>query len=162
MDMPWDDDDAVEEFTAALAKVRSRRSAAAPVSRPTDYSRFVANMKVRAAIAKPAKLAPTEHAPNRESCTRCGIPGSKGCDHWLPCDAAPVVPKLVTSTAAEPEAHSGAIFKRLSPEELAFVAARRNLTRKEIHAAFVAQFPDRQISVTSINYILARAVESEL
>lgn len=85
MDMSWEDEEAVEEFASALAKVQARRSTATPVAKPNDYARFAANMMARAGASKPAKRAPTEHAPSRESCTCCGIPGWKGCDHWLPC-----------------------------------------------------------------------------
>lgn len=155
----WDEEDAVEEFAAALDRVRARRCSVSASHPRTNFALIAAKLAARPVGVQAAKLKPTEHAPNRESCTRCGIPGSKGCDHWLPCEAGPVVPKFAASEAAEPAAHSGGTVKRLSPEELAFVDARRDMPRKDLRAAFVAQFPDRPISVTSINYILNRAAE---
>lgn len=152
-----EDAEAVEEFTAALAKVQERRSTVAPAAKRVDYARMAANLLARRPAPKPVKAAPTEPAPNRESCVWCGVPGWKGCDHWLPCDAAPVIPKTAVSKPIELTAHSGANAKRLTAEELDFVSARRAMPRKELHAEFVAAFPDRQITVTSINYILARA-----
>lgn len=152
-----DAEDAVQEFADALARVRSRRSSVAPSSRKADYARAAAAMLARASAPKAPKPVPTEPAPSRESCARCGVPGWKGCDHWLPCEIAPVTPKSVSSEPIELSAHSGANVKRLTAEELDFVAARRAMSRKELHAEFVAAFPDRQITVTSINYILTRA-----
>ena len=29
-------------------------------------------------------------APSRDGCPRCGIPGFKGCDHYAPCEPAPI------------------------------------------------------------------------
>ena len=36
-----------------------------------------------------AATGPSEPAPSREECPRCGIPGWKGCAHWLPCEDQP-------------------------------------------------------------------------
>lgn len=34
--------------------------------------------------AQAAPPAPTVEAASSDPCSRCGVPGSKGCAHWLP------------------------------------------------------------------------------
>lgn len=57
-----------------------------PVRRPVDVARYVAAMRAKAPPAAPAP-GPLKPALSREECTRCGIPGFKGCDHQAPFEA---------------------------------------------------------------------------
>ena len=59
----------------AEAKIDWARVAAAHAARPGPQAQPVA--------------PPLEAAPSREECPRCGIPGWKGCAHFLPCDTLP-------------------------------------------------------------------------
>lgn len=59
----------------AEAKIDWARVAAAHAARPGPQAQPVA--------------PPLEAAPSREECSRCGIPGWKGCAHFLPCDTLP-------------------------------------------------------------------------
>jgi len=52
-----------------------------------DWARVAAAARARP-LGPPPKRAPTRHAVDRGPCARCGIPGSRGCDHQLPYDEA--------------------------------------------------------------------------
>lgn len=93
------EDRAVSEFEAALAKVRARKAGAVEViapkpAAPQDEGKRLAAAFAAKAVQKstsvPAATGPTKHAPGREECPRCGIPGLKGCAHFLPCEDQPV------------------------------------------------------------------------
>lgn len=85
------EDDLMSEFSAALARARARRDGlGGEIKRPLPQSD---NARLAAAFARKAETrvkrvetAPLQPAPTRESCPRCGIPGWKGCDHFLPCE----------------------------------------------------------------------------
>lgn len=62
----------------AEAKIDWARVAAAHAARPGPQAQPVA--------------PPLEAAPSREECPRCGIPGWKGCAHFLPCEETFVRP----------------------------------------------------------------------
>ncbi|MBB4859650.1 hypothetical protein HNO88_002979 [Novosphingobium chloroacetimidivorans] len=86
-----DDDDVMVDFNAALAKVQSRRRGKARViSKPAEPK--IDGKAVAAAFARkkrgaaPAKPAPTQRALSGEGCEFCGVPGRRGCDHYLPCE----------------------------------------------------------------------------
>lgn len=89
-----DEEAAIDEFQAALAKVRARKAEAVEVlaperTAPQDYGARIARAFAAKAAAKstsvPVPAKPLEPAPGREECPRCGVPGWKGCDHFLPC-----------------------------------------------------------------------------
>lgn len=63
---------------------------------PIDTARLAAAYLNKPARALRAAPAPTEPAPTREPCARCGVPGINGCDHWLPF----VSPESVADAAA--------------------------------------------------------------
>lgn len=59
-----------------------------PVRAPQpDWARVAAAARARTLGPAP-KRAPTRHAIDRGPCPRCGMPGSRGCDHQLPFDEA--------------------------------------------------------------------------
>lgn len=85
-----DDDDADSDgmvsFSAALATVRARKAGRGSARRKPDGARLAAAIAARGAPQPPmARPAPTEVAESREECRFCGIPGWRGCDHFLPC-----------------------------------------------------------------------------
>lgn len=53
--------------------------------RPIDWARVAAAHRNHAARPAP-KRKPIGPAPSREECPRCGVPGWRGCDHFLPCE----------------------------------------------------------------------------
>lgn len=53
--------------------------------KPIDWARVAAAHRNHAARPAP-KRKPIGPAPSREECPRCGVPGWKGCDHFLPCE----------------------------------------------------------------------------
>lgn len=58
-----------------------------------DLDRLVRAHRAKAAHPPKKNHRPLTPAPSREECPRCGIPGSKGCAHFLPClDMAPTAP----------------------------------------------------------------------
>lgn len=75
--------DRIKDIEAAVEKLARQNT------RSIDYARVAAAHKVHAARKPAAVREPTEVAPTRESCARCGIPGWKGCAHWLPFEATP-------------------------------------------------------------------------
>ncbi len=92
-----EEDDAVAAFAAALDKVRARKAGvvlAAPAkAAEIDWKRVAdAHAGKAASPKKNTRPAPTIEAPSREECPRCGIPGWRGCDHFLPCADQRVIP----------------------------------------------------------------------
>ena len=95
-----EDDEAVAAFEDALARVRARKAESAEqvlvkqlVSTKIDPVRLAA-AHARKELGKSTSVpAPTEPAPSREECPRCGIPGWKGCAHFLPCDGPVAQPE---------------------------------------------------------------------
>lgn len=68
-----------------------------------DWKRVAAARRAKAA-AKPAPAPrPLFPAPSRDACPRCGIPGSKGCAHFLPCEDAPPPPPSETELRKQPK-----------------------------------------------------------
>ena len=61
------------------------------VRKPVDMGRFRQALADKAAQAEAERKTPppTERASSREECTRCGVPGFKGCAHQLPYEAPP-------------------------------------------------------------------------
>ena len=57
--------------------------------KPIDQAKLVAAYRTKAARSQRPKPQPTEPSPTLEACVHCGIPGGKGCDHWLPFEAQP-------------------------------------------------------------------------
>lgn len=53
--------------------------------KPIDWARVAAAHRNHAPRPAAARK-PIGPAPSREECPRCGIPGWKGCDHFLPCE----------------------------------------------------------------------------
>lgn len=53
--------------------------------RPIDWARVAAAHRKHAPRLATARK-PIGPAPSREECPRCGIPGWKACDHFLPCE----------------------------------------------------------------------------
>lgn len=74
----------LRQLAQGLAEKRAAQAA------KIDWAR-VAKAHRRAAPAKSASVlaAPLHPAPSREECPRCGIPGWKGCAHFLPCEDGP-------------------------------------------------------------------------
>lgn len=102
-------EDAVfDQFTAALARVKARREGKAevvakPAPAKTDWAKIAA---LHAAKATPkresaAPARPLEPAPSREECPRCGVPGWKGCAHFLPCELG--APARLADPEEQPE-----------------------------------------------------------
>lgn len=55
-----------------------------------------------------AKSIPLQPAPSREECPRCGIPGFKGCAHFLPCEPVVIDPKVLKhADGKEPQSRKG-------------------------------------------------------
>lgn len=91
-------DAAAAEFAAALERVRARREAGVEIIVPKPALPINSGAKLAEAIrrrdaakassARPA-ARPIEPAPSREECPRCGVPGWKGCAHFLPCQDGP-------------------------------------------------------------------------
>lgn len=78
-------DDLMGQFSSALARVSARRSGAVPAKAKIDGSRIAAALSRRPAPQPPIpKPQPNRQALSGEECAFCGIPGSKGCDHFLP------------------------------------------------------------------------------
>lgn len=57
-----------------------------------DWTRVAAAHRAKGSAAPRSPRKPLEPAPTREECPRCGIPGWKGCDHFLPCEDQRVLP----------------------------------------------------------------------
>lgn len=87
---PEDDDDVdpVERFYHKLQEIDATKAVEAKPAAKVDWSRVAkAHAQLgggRPAMAKPRALQPAE---SREACSRCGIPGSKGCAHQAPYEA---------------------------------------------------------------------------
>ncbi|MGJ0236966.1 hypothetical protein ACQEPB_00395 [Novosphingobium fluoreni] len=83
------DEDVMTDFSAALARVQGRRRSKAHViskpAAPKIDGKAVADAYARKHLAPPpAKKPPTRRALGTGECIHCGIPGRKGCDHFLP------------------------------------------------------------------------------
>jgi Mor family transcriptional regulator len=74
----------VRGMAARLAAKRAAERKLDPARVADAFARRAATKAAQAPV-KPAPLLP---APSREECLRCGVPGWKGCDHWLPCEGA--------------------------------------------------------------------------
>lgn len=93
------EEQANEEFQAALARAKARRESGVEVIMPkgavssTSGARLAEALRRRRSPAAKSKAVPAQltPAPSREECPRCGIPGWKGCDHFLPCEDQPPV-----------------------------------------------------------------------
>lgn len=59
----------------------------------SECCRFAAAMREKPRPAPRALPAPTTPAPGRDPCEHCGVPGFKGCAHYLPCE--PVDPASI-------------------------------------------------------------------
>lgn len=83
---PTRHDEVMDEFKAALERVQDRKGGTAKQRPKIDYARLSDAMQTRRVhAAKPVpKPRPTVAAQTRESCPDCGIPGFRGCDHFLP------------------------------------------------------------------------------
>lgn len=87
---PQDSDEAaMAEFSAALARVQQRRqSKAGAITKPAtpkiDGQAIAAAHARKKAVPPPPKKPPTRRALGPGECHRCGIPGFRGCDHFLP------------------------------------------------------------------------------
>lgn len=57
-----------------------------------DWARVAAAHAARPGPQAQPVTPPLEAAPSREECPRCGIPGWKGCAHFLPCEETFVRP----------------------------------------------------------------------
>lgn len=79
-----------ERIRAMAEKLAAKRRAEAGI----DYAKLAeAHRNSSGARPASARVArPLEPAPSREECPRCGIPGWKGCDHFLPCADQPKAP----------------------------------------------------------------------
>lgn len=80
--------DRLEVIRAAAAKVAKR----SPAGTQIDWRRVASAHAVasaRASTIRKSKGVPSRIAPSREECPLCGIPGWKGCAHFLPCEEPP-------------------------------------------------------------------------
>lgn len=73
-----------EYFPADDAVVEVRKAPA-----PVDWSRVADAAKSRKVAPPAPKPRPTRVALSREACSRCGVPGWRGCDHQLPFEDTP-------------------------------------------------------------------------
>lgn len=96
-------DSAFDEFSAALARAKARREGAVvEVKAPAKPDGQIDPKRVAAAFAarqapstgsgRTTSKLPLKPALTREECLRCGIPGWKGCAHFLPCEDQPERP----------------------------------------------------------------------
>jgi hypothetical protein len=83
-DLADDVDDAVADFLVSLAAVKSGRAGRAPRRGRIDGARLAAAYKARALAGPDPAPMPKRRAPSGEACRVCGIPGARGCDHFLP------------------------------------------------------------------------------
>ncbi|MDE2595986.1 MAG: hypothetical protein KGL44_03815 [Sphingomonadales bacterium] len=69
------------------------RDAAEKLAKPeltkVDWARVAAAHRASGPTKSTSVPVPLHPAPSREECPRCGIPGWKGCDHFLPCEDQP-------------------------------------------------------------------------
>lgn len=80
-----DEDPDVAEFQRRLAAKRAERAKAVSAAAKIDGARLAQVLRQREVKAVPAPVKqPTKYAQTREACRFCGIPGSRGCEHFLP------------------------------------------------------------------------------
>jgi hypothetical protein len=78
-------DRAVTAFRSSLAKVQDNRATSVHKPAPKiDGEKLAAAIRARPAPPPPPKPRPKRQALSNDGCTYCGIPGSRGCDHFLP------------------------------------------------------------------------------
>lgn len=70
----------VREYFPDTSKAREIRPPAAPI----DWGRVANAVASRRVVAPARKPKPRFPALSKEPCRRCGVPGSRGCDHQLP------------------------------------------------------------------------------
>jgi len=75
------------EVIRAVAKKLEARKAAPSI----DWARVAAAHRNHQP-KNTSRPKPTRPAPSRDECPHCGIPGWRGCDHFLPCEEAPPLP----------------------------------------------------------------------
>jgi|GEM_PF-6882271 len=79
-----------DRIRAMATKLAARRAATAQLD-PARFAAAFARQSAEKSRSVPAKAKPLEPARSREECPRCGIPGWKGCTHFLPFAEQPVV-----------------------------------------------------------------------
>lgn len=81
-----DDEEALIDLKTRVEAKQARRTKLAPMKTepPIDGGRVAAAYRAKASTPPRQPKVPTEHALTREACGRCGIPGSRGCEHFLP------------------------------------------------------------------------------
>ncbi|MAC56918.1 MAG: hypothetical protein CMH85_01270 [Novosphingobium sp.] len=88
-----EDDEAFNEFSERLNRVQQRRAEGEVIVVTRQQRAKTAGAQLAAAFRArprptppPPPKTPTERAYSTEECKFCGIPGSKGCAHFLPYD----------------------------------------------------------------------------
>lgn len=77
----------VDTVVSRLAALRQESDTHAVRLAPkvkTDWARVAAAHRAKSAATTKSAVKPLVPAPSREECPRCGIPGWKGCTHFLP------------------------------------------------------------------------------
>ncbi len=80
------------DIRSLAEKLAAKRAAQAAKIDPVRLAAAYAREAAAKSTSVPAKQAPLVPAPSREECRHCGIPGWKGCDHYLPCADPRVIP----------------------------------------------------------------------
>lgn len=80
------------DIRSLAEKLAAKRAAQAAKIDPVRLAAAYAREAAAKSTSVPAKQAPLVPAPSREECRQCGIPGWKGCDHYLPCADPRVIP----------------------------------------------------------------------
>lgn len=84
-----DEDDDVREFERRLAAKRAERAKRLAPAVKIDAMRLAQALREREVRPKPQPVKkPTRYAQSREACRFCGVPGSRGCEHFLPYEGA--------------------------------------------------------------------------
>lgn len=80
-----DEDAEYTEFQRRLAAKRAERGAGKAEKPKIDLVRLANALRDRGVVRAPGESKkPTRYAQSPEPCVYCGIPGRRGCDHFLP------------------------------------------------------------------------------
>lgn len=90
IEQPDEDDEFIRQLQTRVVAKQAQRSKRAPTkAEPAiDGERIAAAYRAKASAPRRQPKVPTQHALSREACRLCGIPGSRGCDHFLPFEEA--------------------------------------------------------------------------
>lgn len=86
IEQPDGDDEFIRQLQTRVVAKQAQRTKRTPMkAEPAiDGGRIAAAYRAKASAPRRQPKVPTRHALSREACVNCGIPGSRGCDHFLP------------------------------------------------------------------------------